>query len=516
MAALQLLPTNPLHLGVAFRDLDDCVICQESLPEAIFSCGHTVYCLECFDLASKRSRNKRLKCPVCRTECDLEKITNRRQLQIGESSLSELDKDGALPFRPLLDFGEIPEDFETDRVAFKGFVDKIKKFMQDIGDGKTCRTLLDPPRAASSLNCIFSLSLLHAGKLDSEILIPAMRQQLTGYQQELVWAEVSKDADLHRVILMVDQKILQQHDMSAHFRSILKHVIEKDDRKALVGRALIGTTAVVADLALEGLGAGLQHFGSADVISSAAVFLLFSAVEIGRCLEDSTYTLEALSINIGEHACGCTAGALGAWAGFAGATALLGTGPLGVLIGVLSMFGVSFVSDLTVRTKYRKAANDWTKVKMELEKLGFAQRAAASIHIDLQTHSFAAAKEIYRKELLRVHPDRAVNDEAKKANGERTIELIACWQIVRAHYKDVIKDSGLCSTEKGAEVRDAKEPECVVEVFKIKVQKQGQETWTTVRTWFGPRENAQVGTKAVKTKNDETVIECIEKGVIYF
>jgi hypothetical protein len=343
-----------------------------------------------------------------------------------------------------------------------------------------------------------------------------MHQQLTGYQQELVWMELAKDADLHSVILKVDQKILQQHDSSAHFRSILKHVIEKDDQKALRGRAIIGTAAVAADIAIEGLGSGLRHFGTADVISSVAILALFSAVEIGRCIADPTYTLKALSINIGEHACGCTAGAVGAWAGFVGVTTLLGTGPLGVILGIISMFGASFACDLTVRTKYRTSAKDWTTAEVETEKRSFVERTAASMGIDIKTHNFAAAKKIYREELLKIHPDRAVDPEVKKTNGEATVEFIAGWQIVRAYYKDVLKDSGLCCTG-GAEVQDAKEPEGFVEVFKMKIQKPGQETWTTVRTWFSPRRNAEVGTKEI-TKEDGTFdgMECVEKFHIYF
>ena len=136
MAATQQLPsTNPLLLGDAFRNDDECIICQEGLPESIFSCGHTVYCVQCFDTVLSRSRNGRLKCPLCRAECVLEKITNRRQLQIGATSLSELSEGSVLPFRPLIDFGPIPDDLETNATAFKKHVDRVKEFMQDIHDG---------------------------------------------------------------------------------------------------------------------------------------------------------------------------------------------------------------------------------------------------------------------------------------------------------------------------------------------------------------------------------------------
>jgi hypothetical protein len=162
---------NPLHTGgAAFRDLDECVICQECLPEAIFSCGHTVYCLGCYDAVSLRSRNGRLRCPMCRAECGLETITNRRQLQIGTTSLSELDEGSELPFRPLLDFGVIPDDFEMKEVAFKRYVDRIKMFMRDIGEGNNwCSCfgalpcfhlyLQDPSRTSIT----HSLSLLRFG-----------------------------------------------------------------------------------------------------------------------------------------------------------------------------------------------------------------------------------------------------------------------------------------------------------------------------------------------------------------
>lgn len=438
-------------------------------------------------MVCSRARSGRTTCPECRTPCQVGAITTRRQNQFGQTSIAEGGPSDMIPYRPIVAFGPIPDNFEDDAIEFQRIVERIKGFMRRI----------------------------RAGTLTANELMAAMHRELTTYQQECVWAELSKDVDMHQVILKMDQSKLIQYNQAAYFRSLIKHVLNKDDNSALAGRAVIGTVGIVADLAIEGISTNVfKYFAGADIISGAATFVVFSAIELSKWANDPTYTNQALAINCGEHAVGCTAGAVGAWAGFAGgvaAGAALAGGPLGVILGLLGMIGASFVADFGARKAYRKGIEVYAQKAegdVEKEKRRLVGSMANSIGINLERDNFAAAKRIFREEILRTHPDKGSSEEDKNSRSERTMELISAWQIVRAYYKDVMHDSGLCETH--GDAQDAREPESSVEVFCMKVKKHGSETWTTVRSWFGGRGNVQVG--ETETENG---MERIERELIY-
>mmetsp|Transcript_65120 Transcript_65120/g.121365 ORF Transcript_65120/g.121365 Transcript_65120/m.121365 type:complete len:452 (-) Transcript_65120:277-1632(-) len=438
---------------------DWCVACQESLADVILACNHRVYCSECFKTVCDKARNRgRLpRCPWCRQELrlDLGEVARAcRELQLTATTTEDAGPvDGRHPFERLLHFQ--PAADETGRV-----------------DAETMQRIREAVRAVQRRN------------LSHQQVMDALQDHLSDEERDYAMIELKKDVNLHSTLLVLDMNYWQRSQTWEMFaRSLVRHLAEADDKKAVALRAGLSAGAQTIELAV----CGGSFVTTCGFCVNLAVFLMLASIDVYRWSKGDLSST-ALGVKLGEHSCGCGL----AFAGAAGGAALGGIlGPVGAALGAL--LG-SFIGDFTGRSAWQYRCAKMSQREIEDCKVKASQDAARNLGIDLHADNYAVAKAKFRAQILSTHPDR--NPEVA---AEDAAALIAHWQIVRAHYA-----SSATSDEEDAPHAEA---DVAIYLTIMKVRSNINDGWKIVRSWFGNARNA--------APDQETQLEKIEQQTLF-
>jgi hypothetical protein len=313
-----------------------------------------------------------------------------------------------------------------------------------------------------------AMTAVQAGTLSDTELQIRMLERLTESQKQIMYAELIKDSNLYDVMTRtLDAASLEQVSLQSA-GSIMVHILDSNDNKALAGRAAISTAVDLGGYAMM----NMSNFSTGEGFSSALVGVIFCAIDTYRWLKKDITSTE-LGIKYAEHSAGCAAAYGGAMTGFG-----LGTMVGGPVLGLLCMFLGGFASDYLARKAVRKTANSILKHMAGGELKAYAKvekAAAACLGVDLAAHSRGEAHKRFRTKLLLVHPDKFQNatPEIKTQKQGESIELISSWQIVRGYYE---KHPELCG--------DTELHETFIDLMLVKVRDTVDDTWRVVKSHF--------------------------------
>ena len=455
---------------------DICIACENALATVTPQCGHRQYCAACFE-QTQNQNNGAQNCALCRRSTLAFLNTTAHQLlpvTLAESlnTYDSLKKD--YPFGCLL-FGTNPITRTPN--------DEVYKIVKE------------------------AMEAVDATKLELSELKKALRSRLTMEQYQIVFVELIKHEDLHKVLKQLDKRKFETRTTVKKVQQMIVRTIESPDSVAIASRAAVAT---VGSAGFDLLTYGLTGFGSAGfgacAVSNSVMFSFFTAIEIYQWSKGLRSGTEVVK-NIGEHAVGNTCGAVGAFGGFK-LGAVIGTfcapgvgtvigGVIGSIIGGLICDGSGraiyrhFVPGKQTETIEENVTEEHVLTPQEL-----AEKAASKFHININYDTFEEAQAKYRRHLLANHPDKHpdVSEEKRKQLTAETADILACWNIIREYYQN-----------RGDEVESDCE-EGFVKIFAYQIFDKATQQWHTVRTFF---DHVSFGREIDPTK------EKLEEMVIY-
>lgn len=444
-----------------------------------YECGHRFLCTQCFDVAFAEA--KTLNCPL--DDClvaDRENVTDSLPHQHRHLYISR-----GLSMRDNNPIGTSFHGQDFSQLADAAVVARVRAVLKGID--------------LSSVDGEEELRLI-------------VGDNLTINQYDLVWAELSKDADLHGVLKKIDAKNFEKETFAEYVRREVVTTVEGTNKRAIASRAIAGSIVDMIFYAFYGVAdkTWYGYYGYSapmDAVSNIMMTGLFCTLEFyrgckGQHVDENGnvvgITMDTAITNMGEHVAGGAGGFAGSMAGakafgMAGAAAgslVPGVGTAtGGLVGafagiIIGGIGVDYALRMMYRLFYPNEEVHMEENSVEstrlLTKEESAQRAAEVLGINLKKNSFAIAQGIFREEIMRVHTDKNPHcslDEMKQFQ-ERTCDVLACWAIVREYYKESnkIKPSH-------------KECELNMWVLRTKMEEAGEEMWKAVRVWFGSEDD---------------------------
>lgn len=459
---------------------DECILCfGENLADVLFPCGHRVLCQQCCEqwTAKAAKAHKLPSCPTCRapvtTELRLSDIQCHPVCISRDADGMEIDVAGKV----------------MDRMVGAKIGSRIRP-----GDAITPELLQEVKDAMSEVN---------AGRLERSELEAELRSKLTGAQIQLVYVELSSDADLHNVVLSMDQMALE--DYTTWKAACRQMIIGVCEAKAFTEMTLVttglratATTAAATGVEVAANGhivAGAAFSGASHAAAASAagmVCLLFGGFELYRWSKGEISGKEA-GLNCGEHLVGGAASVGGI---AVGGTLVAATGCATAGVGVAVGFVLAVVFGLASRYGYRwYTQSELEGEKEEESRLNAVKAAAFSLGINIETDDFHIAKLKFRAKLLQTHPDK-FGEAEREAKTAETAQLLIFWQLVRGYYDSSRRDNDV----------SLEEDEGFFNVYVKKVRRSVDEHWRIVRTWLGQKGNAPL---------TNTELEVIEERRIY-
>ena len=411
-------------------DNDDCIGCVENIATVTLNCNHRPYCHDCF-IRSQREGGNVANCPICRSA--VVEIRDTRTVQHGPTKLADCD----LQSLPVMPFGTIRQG---DVTTF------------------TNEQVLQQVRTA--------IAQVRDGNSDLKTLRKSLRN-LTVEQYDLVFVELVKDQDLHKVLTEIDRRKMQMVSYQVKVKRWVNEMISSPHANDIVTRGVLTSAMSLAT-------------------GNIVVLALFSGMELMRYTRDDISGTE-LAVNIGEHVVGNLAGFAGAYAGAAVGSML---GPAGTVVGgfIGAILG-GVCLDVAGRLIYRKIVPRERKVEYEEEETQerqltaeeVANKAAAKFNVSYEFNTFDEAQKRFRKMLLENHPDKHPNasPERKAQLTAETTDILACWGIVQEYYKTLDKFD------------EEDESESFIELYVLKVLDEFSGHWKTVRSFFADRTYSQ-------------------------
>lgn len=439
---------------------DICMICLETPAAVLFGCGHRVYCERCCENVRFRGHG-RVMCPIDRI----------------------VDNDAAwLQLQP---------------VSLEGSL----RLYDELNRQYPCGCLLFGPAPLPATNDLFvivrqAIQAVRNDHLTVEQFQRSLRRRLTGEQYQLVYVELMKDADLRGVIQKCEEMKNEARVMQRYVREVIVTLVEKADNRALFIRAGLETVIDSSIIVVKAATSSTSALLKSNRVSNAIAFSLFSAMEIYRWSRGDI-TTEELRKNIGEHTVGAAAGLVGGWGGMvAGGAAGAGVGSMIPLVGTaigaavgatVGSILMGLAGDYAGRSAYRKIVPRHEKCEQVREERfeerltpeKIAENAANRLGVNLAYHSFSEARTRFRTQLLRAHPDRNpnVSPERQAELTAETSDLLACWAILREHYRHVQREE--------VEGEEAfVEEDGYIDVVVLKVRETIEGAWRTVGCFF--------------------------------
>jgi hypothetical protein len=434
---------------------------MEIIATVQLGCGHRFCCRKCYNDLMERSGG-RAKCPICR--CPIEGETDTTLIQLNPATISESISrlQGSYPCGALID--------NDNRI---------------VGDARALQAVREACLA------------VRAGHLSSYELKNALATRLTVAQREMALVELHKDTDFHGVLQHLDSRLSETTKYQTLIQHMTVRAVHDTDNTAIAlragGQAVVSVGAAVASSGLT----ALTTFTETDCIGGIIIFCVLTSLELYRCAKGEL-SLQEMGKNIGEHVVGTGASIAGAYGAalatnvvlnmefaLSGATVATSLGPAGTVLGLILGLGVGFGMDYFARKGYRHFfPSEQQEEEMRLEEMErqqtpeeIARGAAKQLNVDLATHSMAEAQSRFRRKLLSVHPDKNPNatPEEQDRLQEVTRTTIACWAIVREHYKSTIK-----GPDDGPGIEEAFVVGNILRCFDPM-----KNAWLIARTWFG-------------------------------
>ncbi len=439
---------------------DICIFCTERLATVTFNaCGHRQYCAPCYQLTTQDGP---INCPICYGQVTT--VQDSTAVQLRETTLNDC----------LSLYDDLKQDYPYGCLLFTEHGPQELIATHDVQ--QVVRQAMEAVKAS---------------RLDSRRLKAALKERLTVAQYQLVFVELIKDENLHGVLKQLDSRKFERRSVTRSIQQMVVLTIESPDNLAIISRAAIGTAgSVLSDLATKGISGFANASAAGCAGSNGAMFAIFSAVELYRWSKGADG--REVAKNIGEHAVGSFGGFGGGYfgckSGVAVGTAvgsvvpLIGTAIGGVIGGIIGTLIGGLVLDAAGRWVYRKVLPRKETAHVDMEEHveqqitpeEVAKKAAEKFGINLQLDSFEEAHARFRRRLLDSHPDK--HPEASEEERERltadTIDILACWLIVREYYNDSGQIEGT-DCEEG-----------FIKAFALKVFEVATNQWQVVRTYF--------------------------------
>lgn len=438
-----------------------CFMCEERLATVTFECPsqHRMTCRRCYEVFRSNAAPRIPRCPICRQP--VARVSDSTHLMLREISL-----DDGMALATLLE-----ADYPFGSRLFG---------QAQIADADVVRVVRE------------AMEAVNATRLNLRDLQIALANRLTRAQEQLVFVELIRFQDLHRVMLAVNGREYERGKVLRQIQEMVVHTIDSSDNRAILSRAVVGTIGDTIFSATQSGLSGLSTFNAgADGVTNGIMFAVFSAIEVYRYSKGEIDGVTA-SVNIGEHAVGAAAGFGGGYAGcLAGAAVgaligsvvpVVGTAVGGVIGSIIGMFLGGMICDATGRWLYRKvlpktetrAETNSIEVEERLTPKEVAQNAANRFNVHLHIHSFAEANTRFRETLLANHPDKFPheNDVQKAERTAATRDIIACWVIVRTWYND------------NGQVATSTTLESYVTISVLKMWDAAKQQWNVTRTWW--------------------------------
>jgi len=397
-----------------------CFMCEERLATVTFECPsqHRMTCERCYEVFKASTAPRVPRCPICRRS--VARATDSTHLMLREALINDGESLATLleadyPFGCRL--------FGQDQIADADLVRVVREAMQAV----------------------------NATLLNLRDLQIALANRLTRAQEQMVFIELIRFGDLHKVMQAVSTREYERGKVLRQIQEMVVHTIDASDARAILSRALVGTIGdSIFSVTQSGL-SGISTFNaSTDGVTNGVMFAIFSAIEVYRFAKGDIDGVTA-SINIGEHAVGATAGFCGGCAGSLCGAALgamigsvvpvVGTALGGIAGFIIGLFLGGMICDAAGRWVYRKvlpktetrAETNDVEVEDQLTPKEVAQNAANRFGVHLHIHSFSEANARFRETLLANHPDKFPHesDDQKAERNAATRDILACWVIVR-------------------------------------------------------------------------------------
>jgi len=345
----------------------------------------------------------------------------------------------------------------------------------------------------------YAVRAVARGDLDWQRLRVCLHQKLSETEMQLAMVELTKDVNLHQTLMTLDaeyfQKCVTYEELA---QCIIRRVSQGHDACATGARAVLSGAADTLQIAVLGV-RSVTNMSFANFAVNATLALMLSSVELYRWAIDEL-SMNEMALNVGEHWAGCAAAVGGAAVGYG-----LGVyaGPMAPVACPVFAVAGSVLADFLSRKLYQWMTKKAVGHEVDVQKAEALKVAASHLGIDLEQDGFEEAKEKFRRQIRVDHPDKNTDPTSgNRVQSEKAADVIAHWQIVRAHYKDKSKKADIPLF--GSDREDC--AEVAVHIHTLKKRNNVSENWKVVRAWFGDLQEALA---------QETTFEKIEHFIIY-